>query len=86
MSYLEQILEQLKREGHFETKKQEFNPKEEAGNSEILDLIDKFELNFNLGTAVAHILSTGLGNCCDMEKLQIAAWYLHREIERLDQD
>ena len=80
-SFLEEILDRLKEEGHFETKSMN---KEDAGLriSPILDMIEKFDLNFNLGTVVAHILGAKYGKG-EEENLQIAAWYLNREIERL---
>lgn len=47
---------------------------------ECIDVVEYF--NFNLGNAIKYIWRAGLkGN--EIEDLEKAAWYIHREIERL---
>ena len=46
---------------------------------EAIDIIEAFELNFNLGNAVKYILRCGKkGNA--IEDLKKAMWYLQREV------
>lgn len=48
---------------------------------EVIDIIDDFNLNFNLGNAIKYILRSGKKE--DKKKdLEKAIWYLQREIER----
>ena len=50
---------------------------------EVIEIIDAFNLNFNLGNVIKYILRAG--NKADtpyLEDLQKAQWYLNREIER----
>lgn len=83
MSFLEEILEQLKKDGHFDKPDPKINMSREQ--SSILAVIEEHGLNFNLGTAVGQILSTNL-DCCEIDRLKVAAWYIQREIERLEKD
>ncbi len=47
---------------------------------EVIDVIEAFNLNFNLGNCVKYILRAGKKDSAltDLEK---AAWYLNREID-----
>lgn len=50
---------------------------------ESIDVIEAFELGFNLGNVVKYVLRAGHKNGeDDVTPLQKAAWYLQREIER----
>lgn len=50
---------------------------------EIIDLVE--QMNFNRGNAVKYIARAGLKNKdTEIEDLRKAAWYLQREIERLE--
>lgn len=50
-----------------------------GNNYEVIEIIEDFELNFNLGNVIKYILRAGKkGN--KMEDLQKAYWYLGREI------
>lgn len=77
MNYLEKILEELKKDGHFEKPCFE---KKEVKTFGILDLIEEFGLSFNLGTVVAHIITSDN----DLDKLETAKFYLDREIARIE--
>jgi len=52
-----------------------------ANGMEAIDVIDAYELNFNLGNAIKYILRANKkGNKkVDLEK---AVWYLNREIDK----
>lgn len=54
---------------------------------EVIEIIDAFELNFNLGNVIKYVLRAGRKSkstkCEDLEK---AAFYLNREIKRLKRD
>ena len=47
---------------------------------EVIDVIDNFELNFNLGNAVKYILRCGKKDN-DIQELNKAIWYINHEIE-----
>lgn len=57
------------------------------GNIEVIDIIDDYDLGFNLGNVIKYVLRAGkkseLTACEDLEK---AAFYLNREIKRLKRD
>lgn len=53
-----------------------------AGGIEVIDVIDAFGLNFNLGNAVKYILRAGKKGDA-REDLGKACWYLKREQEAL---
>ncbi len=81
MSYLEEVLDRLKKEGHFEEKPKTFKERLSNDANEVLETIDKYDLNFNLGTVVAHVLLYRvIGN---EDNLDVAKMYLEREIERI---
>lgn len=56
------------------------HPSHYQGNQfEVIEIIEDFELNFNLGNVIKYVLRAGKkGN--KMEDLQKAYWYLGREI------
>jgi len=75
---LEQILDHLKKEGYFDWPVEEC--KDKVNMPKVIELIENYDLSFNLGTAAGHILmSTG-----NLDNLKLASWYLNREIERLE--
>lgn len=49
---------------------------------EVIDIIDDFELNFNLGNAIKYILRAGKKDN-KAEDLKKALWYVEREIKKL---
>ena len=50
---------------------------------EVIDVIEAYELNFALGSAVKYILRAGKKPSeSSLEDLSKAIWYLQREIER----
>lgn len=52
-----------------------------TGKYEVIDVIEDWQLNFNLGNAVKYIARADhKGN--KIEDLRKAAWYIQREIER----
>jgi hypothetical protein len=52
-----------------------------AGNIEVIDAIEDWNLNFSLGNAVKYIARADHKGA-SIEDLQKAAWYLNREIQR----
>lgn len=58
------------------------HPEHYQGNGiETIDVIEAFDLNFNLGNAIKYILRSGRkGN--KKEDIQKAIWYLSRELEK----
>lgn len=48
---------------------------------EVIDIIEAFELNFNLGNVIKYILRAGKKGD-RLEDLRKAQWYLNREIEK----
>ncbi len=46
---------------------------------EVIDIIEDFGLNFNLGNAIKYLLRAGKKGKRDMD-LQKAIWYIQREI------
>lgn len=62
------------------------HPSHYKGNKyEAIDIIEDFDLNFNLGNALKYILRAGKKNeVADQRDLDLkkAAWYLNREINR----
>lgn len=54
-----------------------------SGNGmQAIDVIDAFNLNFNLGNSIKYILRAGKKGDAK-EDLQKAIWYLNREIENI---
>ena len=55
----------------------------QAENMEAIDVIEAYNLNFSLGSALKYILRAGKKpNEKTSEDLKKAIWYLQREIER----
>jgi len=54
-----------------------------ANGIEVIDIIDSFDLNFNLGNSIKYILRADKkwNKKKDLEK---AIWYLNREVQKLD--
>ena len=52
------------------------------GGVEAIDVIEAWNLNFSLGSAVKYIARAGRKDDI-IQDLQKAAWYINREIERL---
>lgn len=58
------------------------HPTHYQGNGlEVIDVIEAFDLNFNLGNAVKYILRAGKKGD-KKEDLKKAIWYLNKESER----
>lgn len=54
------------------------------GNIEVIDFIEDKKLNYHRGNAVKYICRAGKKDPAkEVEDLQKAEWYLHREIQRL---
>ena len=53
-----------------------------AGGLEAIDVIEAFDLGFNLGNTTKYVLRAGRKNDA-VEDLEKAAWYLKREIENM---
>ena len=59
------------------------HPKHYQGNQfEAIDIIEDYELNFNLGSAIKYILRAGKKDN-EIEDLQKAEWFIKRELDRL---
>lgn len=58
-------------------------PYEGKYGTEAIDIIEEFDLNFNLGNAVKYILRAGrrLDGLNDLKKAQ---WYIKRQIENVE--
>ena len=54
-----------------------------AGNIEVIDIIEAFELDFSLGNAVKYILRAGRKSPDRVSDLEKARAYIDREIARL---
>jgi hypothetical protein len=63
--------------------KEEVNhPEHYQGNGmEVIDIIDAFELNFNLGNSIKYILRADKKGFIKKD-LSKAVWYLNRELEK----
>jgi hypothetical protein len=55
----------------------------QANGIEVIDIIENFDLNFNLGNTVKYVLRAGKkGN--KKEDLEKAVWYLKRELNKFE--
>ena len=55
------------------------------GNIEVIDFIEDKKLNYHRGNAVKYICRAGKKDPAkEVEDLQKAAWYINREIQRLE--
>lgn len=59
-------------------------PHYKSGGIESIDVIEAFDLNFNAGSAIKYILRHGRKDNALMD-LRKAAWYIKREISRLEE-
>lgn len=55
----------------------------EGGGLEAIDVIEGFELNFNLGNVVKYVLRAGKKDD-EMQDLKKALWYLRRQIRNIE--
>ena len=55
-----------------------------SGGIEVIDVIEAFELGFHLGNVVKYVLRAGRKGDA-LEDLEKAAWYLDREIDKLEE-
>jgi hypothetical protein len=60
------------------------SPRHYQGNGiEVIDIIESFDLNFNLGNTIKYVLRAGKkGN--KKEDLEKAVWYLKRELNKFE--
>lgn len=54
------------------------------GGIEVIDAIEAWELGFHLGNVVKYIARAGRKTADSLQDLQKAAWYLDREIKRIN--
>ncbi len=55
----------------------------QSNGIEVIDIIENFDLNFNLGNTVKYVLRAGKkGN--KKEDLEKAVWYLKRELNKFE--
>lgn len=55
----------------------------QSNGIEVIDIIESFDLNFNLGNTVKYVLRAGKkGN--KKEDLEKAVWYLKRELNKFE--
>ena len=59
-------------------------PHYKSGGIEVIDVIEAFELNFRLANVVKYVLRAGRKGDA-LEDLEKAAWYLDREIDKLEE-
>ena len=70
-------------EGVKQTKEMVNHPSHYKGNKfEVIDIIEDYKLNFNLGNALKYLLRAGHKDDY-VQDLKKAIWYLNREIETL---
>ena len=55
-----------------------------SGGIEAIDVIEAFELNFRLANVIKYVLRAGRKGDA-LEDLEKAAWYLDREIDKLEE-
>lgn len=55
------------------------------GNIEVIDLIESYNLNFNLGNAVKYIARCNYKGSKESD-LKKALWYIHRELNQNKND
>ena len=58
-------------------------PHYKSGGIEVIDVIEAFELGFRLANVVKYVLRAGRKGDA-LEDLEKAAWYLDREIDKLE--
>jgi len=55
-----------------------------SGGIEVIDVIEAFELGFRLANVIKYVLRAGRKGDA-LEDLEKAAWYLDREIDKLEE-
>ena len=55
-----------------------------SGGIEVIDVIEAFNLNFRLANVIKYVLRAGRKGDA-LEDLEKAAWYLDREIDKLEE-
>jgi len=55
-----------------------------SGEIEVIDVIEAFELGFRLANVIKYVLRAGRKGDA-LEDLEKAAWYLDREIDKLEE-
>ncbi len=55
-----------------------------SGGIEVIDVIEAFDLNFRLANVIKYVLRAGRKGDA-LEDLEKAAWYLDREIDKLEE-
>ena len=81
--FMEEIKDNKQKEAHEFLKKGPMvnHPKHYQGNNfEVIDIIEDFNLNFSLGSAIKYILRAGKKDDRNQD-LEKAIWYLQRELE-----
>ena len=68
---------------HYKPKKGERRDRRSMDSLEVIDVIEKFELNFHLGNAIKYILRAGKKTENQEQDLDKAQAYLRREKNRL---
>lgn len=58
----------------------------ESDGIEVFDVIEAFDLNFNLGNVIKYICRAGRKTFDPLQDLRKASAYLDREIKRLESD
>lgn len=58
-------------------------PHYKAGGIEVIDVIEAFGLDYNLGNVVKYVLRAGRKSDTPEDDLRKANWYLNRAIEKL---
>ena len=56
-----------------------------SGGIEVIDVIEAFNLNFRLANVIKYVLRAGRKGDA-LEDLEKAAWYLDREIDKLEDE
>ena len=59
-------------------------PHYKSGGIQVIDVIEAFELNFRLANVIKYVLRAGRKGDA-LEDLEKAAWYLDREIDKLEE-
>jgi hypothetical protein len=59
-------------------------PHYKSGGIEVIDVIEAFDLNFRLANVIKYVLRAGRKGDA-LEDLEKAAWYLDREIDKLEE-
>ena len=62
------------------------HPKHYAGNKfEVIDIIEDYNLGFNLGNTVKYVLRAGKKDDI-IQELNKAKWYIEREIQKINKE